>query len=105
MKKPDVKLTEPEKKNDEPPDHDASHSMKSAKELKIDRTPFHCPVSSCGDFVCAAFFSSHLKVEHSGILMEGIIPGQPRTILVDPKLNMAGKNHCNIVYYVVTKLR
>ncbi|XP_065080792.1 uncharacterized protein LOC135703470 [Ochlerotatus camptorhynchus] len=103
--KTDARPTQREKRNDEPLDYDGTLSMKSAKELKIDRTPFQCPISTCGDFVCAAFFSSHLKVEHSGKLMEGIVPGQPHHILVDPKLNITGKRHCNIVYYMVTKLR
>lgn len=80
-------------------------SMKSAKELKIDRTPFRCPISSCGDFLCVAFLSTHLMVEHSGVLKEGIDSGQPRSLLVDPKLNVSGKNHCNVVYYMATKLR
>ncbi|XP_062703858.1 uncharacterized protein LOC109397272 isoform X3 [Aedes albopictus] len=82
-----------------------SSAVSSAKELKVDRTPFQCPISACGDFVSAAFYSSHLKVEHCGLILEWLHPGQVRTILVNPKLNIQRKNHCNIAYYLIDKLR
>ncbi|XP_021708743.1 uncharacterized protein LOC110679095 [Aedes aegypti] len=80
-------------------------SMNSAKELKVDRKPFQCPISSCGDFVSSAFYSCHLKIEHCGLILEGLNPGKVRTILINPELNIHGKNHCNIVYYLTDKLR
>ncbi|XP_062549986.1 uncharacterized protein LOC134214680 [Armigeres subalbatus] len=82
-----------------------SPSVSSAKVLKLDRTPFQCPISKCGDFVSATFYSSHLKVEHSDLTLGGLHPGEERTILVNLKLNVHGSNHCNAVYYLHSKLR
>lgn len=104
-KKSVAKLPEGEKTNEELSDYVDSQSVQSAKDLKIDRKAFQCPISSCGDFICATFFSAHLKVEHSGIMMERINPRELRIIIVNPNLNVGRNAHCRIVYFLANKLR
>ncbi|XP_058828848.1 uncharacterized protein LOC131688551 [Topomyia yanbarensis] len=79
--------------------------VKSAKLLKIQRMPVHCPITGCQEQVCSSFFSSHLKRDHSQILRRFLDPGQTHTVLVDPAIEEYGVCHCNAVHYLGSKLR